>query len=95
MGPSFDLFSKKKFKSKDDCEITIAKYFYNADSNPEIRDYVNSETFKRDHEIVSQDVNELIKKIFTFFHGMERKSTRLRKLITDDNNYLDSKFTIG
>jgi hypothetical protein len=35
MGPSYEVFSKKKFKSKDDCEITIAKYFYEADSNPE------------------------------------------------------------
>lgn len=41
MGPSFDLFSKKKFKSKDDCEITIAKYFYDAESNPEIVKYVH------------------------------------------------------
>lgn len=34
---------------------------------PEIRDYVNSETFKRDHEILSQDVNELRKKILLSF----------------------------
>jgi hypothetical protein len=34
---------------------------------PEIRDYINSETFKKDHEIVSQDVNDLRKKILLSF----------------------------
>jgi hypothetical protein len=46
MGPSYELFSKKKFKSKDDCEITIAKYFYDADSNPEIVKYVHVPVYR-------------------------------------------------